>query len=185
MKSKSFDFNFLDQDNFLNAYNNKIATLFPKISMPEVTWDEVLQFVNDYEHKKTGKKILPNPYALFYDEAQIISSVNLFVKEVHSRFYPCFKDPKVVTCQLFGSLKLEDSGQVIGKHEDRENNIHWQCKGKTRWRLYDSVENDQPFMDVLLEEGDLLYIPGGTYHYVEPITPRFGFAILFGDKVVQ
>ena len=71
MKSKSFDFNFLDQDNFLNAYNNKVATLFPKISMPEVTWDEVLQFVNDYENKKTGKKILPNPYALFYDEAQI------------------------------------------------------------------------------------------------------------------
>lgn len=175
-------FDFLDNYPFISAYNNKQALFMPNMNMPEITWDDVLQFTNDYPEKRVGKKLLSSPYAFFHDEAQIITKVNSFVKQVHTRFFPCFYDPKVVTCQLFGSTKLEDSGQIIHKHEDRENNIHWQGKGKTRWRLYSSLENEQPFMDIIMEEGDLLYIPGGTYHYVEPITPRFGFAILFGEK---
>lgn len=172
----------LDSERFLDAYNNKKAALFTNVKMPEVTWEDVLQFVNDYEDKRTGKKILPSPHAFFHDEAQIIASVNSFVKEVHARFYPDTQDGKVVTCQLFGSTRLEE-GQVIHKHEDRENNIFWQGKGKSRWRLYYNQDDVNPFMDVFLEEGDLLYVPGGTYHYVEPVTPRFGFAILFGEKI--
>jgi cupin superfamily acireductone dioxygenase involved in methionine salvage len=174
-------FEFLNSPKFVNAINSKQATLFINPGLPEVTWQEVLQFVNDYEDKRTGKTLLPSPYAFFHNEAQIISSVNSFVKEVHSRYTPCFKDTKVVTCQLFGSTKLED-GQIIHKHEDRENNLFWQGRGRSRWRLYDSEDNPQPFMDIVLEDGDLLFVPGGTYHYVEPLTPRFGFAILFGDK---
>jgi len=174
-------FEFLDSEKLNNAYLNKKATLFIKPGMPDVTWQDVLQFTNDYENKRIGKKLLPNPYAFFHNEAQIISSVNLFVKEVHARYYPCFKDGEVLTCQLFGSTKLED-GQIIHKHEDRENNLFWQGRGKSRWRLYYSENDLMPFMDVILEDGDVLYVPGGTYHIVEPITPRFGFAVLFGDK---
>ena len=174
-------FEFLDSPEFINAVDSKQATLFINPGLPEVKWQDVLQFVNDYEVKRTGKNLLPSPFAFFHDEAQIIVSVNSFVKEVHARYFPCFKDPKVVTCQLFGSTKLEE-GQVIHRHEDRENNLFWQGDGRSRWRLYDSEINEQPFMDVILEKGDLLFVPGGTYHYVEPLTPRFGFAILFGDK---
>ena len=177
-------FDFLDSPRLKDAIENKKHALFINPGLPDVSWQDVLQFTNDYPEKRRGKKILPSPYAFFYDEAQIISSVNSFVKEVHSRYYPCFKDPTVVTCQLFGSTRLED-GQVIHKHEDRENNLFWQGKGKSRWRLYDSIENEQPFLDVILEDGDVLFIPGGTYHIVEPITPRFGFAILFGDKKLE
>jgi cupin superfamily acireductone dioxygenase involved in methionine salvage len=176
------NFDFLDSEKFKNAYNKQITTFFPQMPMPEVTWDDVLQFTNDNDEKRTGKKMLSSQYSFFHNEAQIISSVNSFVKQVHSRFSLCFKDQKVVTCQLFGCTKIENSGQIIYKHEDRENNIYWQGKGKTRWRLYDSLENEQPFMDIVLEEKDILYVPGGTYHYVEPITPRFGFSILFGDR---
>jgi cupin superfamily acireductone dioxygenase involved in methionine salvage len=173
-------FSFLDEEPFLAAVRNRKATLFLGMDMPEVTWDEVLQFVNDYDEKRRGKKLLSSPYAFFHDEAQVIAKVNSFVKQVHKRYQPCYEDPDVVTCQLFGSTKLEE-GQMIHKHEDRENNLFWQGKGKSRWRLYGSFENEQPFMDVILEERDLLYIPGGTVHIVEPITPRFGFAVLFGD----
>lgn len=175
-------FEFLDSQKLNDAVNNKKATLFIKPGMPEVTWQDVLQFVNDYDDKRVGKKMLPSPYAFFHNEAQIISSVNTFVKEVYSRYYPCFEYDEIMTCQLFGSTKLED-GQMIYKHQDKENNLFWQGRGKSRWRLYDSHDNNQPFMDVILEDGDVLYIPAETYHLVEPITPRFGFAILFGDKI--
>ena len=168
---------------FLSAFNNNKATFFPNVRMPEITWDDVLQFTNDYPEKRVGKRLLTSPHAFFHDEAQIITPVNSFVKQVHARFKPCFKDPIVVTCQLFGCTKIENEGQVIHKHEDRENNIFWQGKGKSRWRLYEQESSTQPFMDIFMEEGDLLYIPGGIWHYVEPITPRFGFAILFGDKI--
>lgn len=176
------NFDFLDSEQFIYAYNNKIATFFPNMDMPEITWDNVLEFINKHPEKRIGKKLLTSPYAFFHDEAQIITPVNSFVKQVHSKFFPCFKDPHVVTCQLFGSTMIEETGQIIHKHEDRENNIFWQGKGKSRWRLYDSLENSQPFMDIILEEKDLLFVPGGTYHYVEPIGPRFGFAILFGER---
>lgn len=172
-------FEFLDSKKFNDAYDNKEATLFIKPGMPEITWQEVLQFTNDHQNKKVNK--LRSPYAFFHNEAQIISKVNLFAKEVHSRFYPCFADDIVLTCQLFGSTILE-GGQTFDKHEDRENNLFWQGRGKSRWRLYDTEENPKPFMDVIIEDGDVLYIPGGTYHIVEPITPRFAFATLFGDR---
>lgn len=174
-------YGFLDDPVFLTSFKNKQALFMPNMPMPEIKWQEVLQFVNDNPNKYVGKKLFTSPYVFFHNEAQIISGVNSFVKEIHSRFYTDSQDGKVVTCQLFGSTKLED-GQIIHKHEDRENNLFWQGKGKSRWRLYKSFDDNNPFMDVFLEEGDLLFIPGGTYHYVEPITPRFGFAILFGEK---
>lgn len=177
-----FKYSFLEDQRFLEAFDLKRALLMPNMPLPEVTWDSVLQFVNDNPDKWAGKNLFTSPYVFFHNEAQMITEVNSFVKELHSKYYPSFKDPKVVTCQLFGSTKLEE-GQVIHKHEDRENNIFWQGKGKSRWRLYKSLDDTQPFMDVVLEESDMLFIPGGTYHYVEPITPRFGFAILFGDRI--
>ena len=179
---KNMNFDFLDGNKFRNAVNNKQAAIFLNMPLPEITWESVLQFVNDHPEKRTGKKKIVSEHAFFHDEAQIITNVNYLVREIHSRFYPSFKDPQVVTCQLFGSTKLEN-GQTIGRHEDRENNLFWQGKGKSRWRLYKSEDAEQPFIDIILQENDLIYIPGGTYHYVEPITPRFGFAILFGDDM--
>ena len=173
--------NFLKSKNFINAYKDSQACLFTNIDMPDVSWDEVLNFVNTYKLERIGKDIVPSPHAFLYNQAQRISSVNKFVKEVYARFNLVDDNDVVLTCQLLGTTIVEN-GTFVGKHQDIENNIFWQGEGKSRWRLYDSMENNKPFLDVVLEKNDLLYVPSNTVHEVDPIGPRFGFAILFGER---
>lgn len=181
---ENVDYSFLDEDKLNNAILNKQVTVFHDMPLPKIAWEDVLQFVNDHPEKRTGKKLLASPYSFFHNEAQIITKVNNFVKHLHSKFYASSLEEKVVTCQLFGIIKIDSEiEQNIHRHQDLENNLFWQGKGKTRWRFYKTSESDRPFIDIILEENDLVYVPGGTYHYVESITPRFGFAILFGDRI--
>lgn len=174
-------FNFLDEQKFLNAYENKIPTLFQNAKLPKISWEEVLDFININQQERTGQKILPEPYCFCYNQAQRIPKVNSIVKQIHSNFELVTIDPKVITCQLFITT-IAKEGSVLNKHSDIENNLYWQGKGKTRWRLYSTIENEKPFMDVILEENDMLYIPGSTVHKVDPLSARFSFAILFGNK---
>ena len=43
-------------------------------------------------------------------------------------------------------------------------------------------ETEKPYMDIIVEEGDVLFIPSNTIHYVEPETPRACVAILFDTE---
>lgn len=175
---------FLDSKELLNSYNNKVVKLFNNVTMPNICWDEVLNFVALNRSKRVGKNMITSDYGFFYNGAQRISKVNSFVQEVHSRFGLGTDDDEVITCQLFGTTIVEEGSSLL-KHSDAENNIFWQGKGKSRWRLYSSEEHEKPFMDIILEEGNLLYIPAHTVHLVESIGPRFGFATLFGERNIN
>lgn len=175
------NFDFLDNEDFLNALEKQKVKLFVKPGMPLVSWDEILQFVSDHKSERVGYKILPNDFAFFYNRAERIDKINIFVKEVHRRFRLNHTDKNTLTCQLFGTTIVE-KGTSLEKHHDSENNLFWQCKGKSRWMLFDSYETDKPYMDIIVEEGDVLFIPSNTIHYVEPETPRACVAILFDTE---
>ena len=60
-------FDFLDNEDFLNALEKQKVKLFVKPGMPLVSWDEILQFVSDHKSERVGYKILPNDFAFFYN----------------------------------------------------------------------------------------------------------------------
>ena len=174
------NFNYLDSDDFKNALSEQKVKLFINPGMPNITWDEILEFVNNHKQERVGWKILPSSQAFFYNRAERIKTVNEFVRVVHSKFKLNHEDKNTLTCQLFGTILVEE-GTALEKHEDSENNLFWQCKGRSRWMIFNSYETNKPDMDIIVEEGDVLFIPSHTIHYVEPETPRACVAILF-DK---
>jgi mannose-6-phosphate isomerase-like protein (cupin superfamily) len=67
-------------------------------------------------------------------------------------------------------------------HFDRENRFFVQGGGQSLWRLFDDSEN---LIDaIILNPGDLAYIPKGVRHSVESVGPRHSISIAFSDEPV-
>ena len=152
--------------------------LFIEPYLPAVSWDEILEFINIHKSERVGYKILPNDNAFFYNRAERIKSVNEVVREVYNRFELNHTDKNTLTCQLFGSAIVEGD-TALEKHHDSEDNLFWQLKGRSRWRTFDNYETDKPTIDIIVEEGDMLFIPSNTIHFVDSEGPRAAVAILF------
>jgi ribosomal protein L16 Arg81 hydroxylase len=70
-------------------------------------------------------------------------------------------------------------------HTDNTENFLFHTYGKTKWTLYKEFAGKKPktiLEEIILEEGDLLYIPRHQYHKVETIEPRILFSIHFHNK---
>ncbi len=66
-------------------------------------------------------------------------------------------------------FNISTNAETFGKHKDTMDVYFWQCQGVTKW----IVEDDE----VILNPGDLIYIPKGVYHNVIPLTPRLGVSM--------
>jgi len=166
---------------FIKSSDENKVILFNSADLPKVSWTEILEFVNKHKDERVGQNIVPNVHAFFYNRAERIRSVNKIVKVIHSNFNLDHTDDETLTSQLFGTTIVED-GTSIKKHHDSENNLFWQLKGRSRWMFFDSYENVKPIMDIIVEEGDMIFIPSNTIHYVESESPRAGVAILFNKE---
>ena len=81
---------------------------------------------------------------------------------------PVLKDLKCNYAHLY--FNLTTKAPTFGKHKDTMNVYFWQCQGVTKW----IIEND---LEVILNPGDLIYIPKGVYHQVVPLSPRLGVSM--------
>jgi len=77
------------------------------------------------------------------------------------------KDLECNTAHLY--FNVTTKAETFGKHNDTMDVYFWQCQGATKW----VVEDDE----VILNPGDLIYIPKGVYHNVIPLSPRLGVSM--------
>ena len=65
-------------------------------------------------------------------------------------------------------------------HFDKENRLYIQGGGQTMWKLFDDSKN---LIDaIILNPGDLAFIPKGLFHSVESIGPRHSLSIALSDE---
>ena len=67
-------------------------------------------------------------------------------------------------------------------HFDKENRVYVQGGGQTLWKLYDDSKNLTDA--IVLNPGDLVFIPKGLLHSVESLGPRHSLSIAFSDEPV-
>jgi ribosomal protein L16 Arg81 hydroxylase len=78
----------------------------------------------------------------------------------------------------------------LGPHHDETEIFTLQISGRKRWRLYGPVDSELPATydreqlgppahDFTLEEGDVLYVPGGVIHDVTNDVPSFSLTVVF------
>jgi len=87
--------------------------------------------------------------------------------------------PEDVTVKEYGI----DGGNWEPKvHFDRENRFFVQGGGQSLWRLFDDSNNLTDA--IVLNPGDLAFIPKGLLHSVESLGPRHSISIAFSDEPV-
>ena len=78
------------------------------------------------------------------------------------------KDLKCSIAHLY--FNISTKAETFGKHKDTMDVYFWQCQGVTKWIIEDKDE-------VILNPGDLIYIPKGINHNVIPLSPRLGVSM--------
>jgi len=67
-------------------------------------------------------------------------------------------------------------------HFDKENRLYVQGGGQTMWKLFDDSKS---LIDaIILNPGDLAFIPKGLFHSVESIGPRHSLSVALSDEPV-
>jgi mannose-6-phosphate isomerase-like protein (cupin superfamily) len=67
-------------------------------------------------------------------------------------------------------------------HFDKENRVYVQGGGQTMWKLFDDSHNLTDA--IILNPGDLVFIPKGLVHSVESLGPRHSLSIALSDDPV-
>ena len=77
-------------------------------------------------------------------------------------------------CHLY--FNITTNARTFGKHNDDDDVWFWQCQGVTKWIIEDKDE-------IVLNPGDLIYVPEGVNHSVEALTPRLGVSFGKGENI--
>jgi len=67
--------------------------------------------------------------------------------------------------------------KTYGRHKDTVDVWFWQCQGATKWILDDKHLGGNWTDEVILNPGDLIFIPKNMYHNVIPLSPRLGISM--------
>jgi hypothetical protein len=82
------------------------------------------------------------------------------------------KFPNHITVNDYGIGGSELDPKV---HADPQERFYVQGNGQTLWRLFDESKNLTD--SIILNPGDMAYIPHGLFHSVESIGPRHSFSL--------
>ena len=119
------------------------------------SWDTLLNNFNNSVNNKN--QIKHNCLGFFFsDEAHTIPEVKKMLNNLN-----------LVIAHLY--LNITENGDTYGRHCDTVDVYHWQVQGRTNWK-FDDVK-------YILEPGDLIIIPKGVYHNVQPLSPRAGISM--------
>ena len=121
-----------------------------------VNWTEA--FLN-YDNSVRNNKQIKFSYPGFF-----VSHEGHEIEKVQN----VLKDLKCSIAHLY--FNISTKAETFGKHKDTMDVYFWQCQGVTKWIIEDKDE-------VILNPGDMIYIPKGINHNVIPLSPRLGVSM--------
>jgi mannose-6-phosphate isomerase-like protein (cupin superfamily) len=80
----------------------------------------------------------------------------------------------------FGLINAISGEMPTEVHPDPHDVVSWHCLGSIEWRIYTSTTDSNPEV-IILNPGDVMYLPTGVHHSVHPKVPRA--SIIFNYKV--
>lgn len=121
-----------------------------------VTWIEAfLNYNNSVNHNKLIS--CEHPGFFISHDAHEIEKVKQVLKNLNCN-----------AAHLY--FNIATKAKTFGNHKDSMDVYFWQCQGVTKWIIDNKDE-------VILNPGDLIYVPKGVYHKVIPLSPRLGVSM--------
>ena len=186
----------VQNNNFLKAVRNAKPYYFGKINKVKYSYIQWLELIETY---KIDEKFNGKPIKVYNKEKQAVElrhlekknrNVPRFCKDLISMMEKTFPKNKV-TAISFGSFGPDAKSFKI--HKDKMDVVYLQVLGTVRfslWKANPGVEKKETFnplfeLDLVTKfyekifgPDELIWIPRGTYHYIEPLETRM--AISFG-----
>lgn len=135
---------------------NEIPYLVKNWNNNVVNWTEALLNFNTSYNNNSLIKSKDNGFFVSH-EAHKINKVSKILQE--NNFNEAHLYFNIIT-----------NAETFGKHKDKMDVWFWQCQGITQWIINEKEK-------VLLNSGDLIYVPIGVYHEVIPLSPRIGISM--------
>lgn len=126
---------------------------------------------------QNGNSIIINNFEYMDGKQDLLSQIEAYFPDIRAAFH--------VYCGVEGSKSFEI-------HEDFAHNFILQVDGETNWKVYNNrcsyLCHDHPpnkyshedldcVIDVVMQPGDMLYIPARCYHQAQPLGKRLSISI--------
>jgi len=82
-------------------------------------------------------------------------------------------------------LNIVGNGMMVPTHVDDIDSVFWQCQGSTVWEVFlnqqDKSKGVDPVQTVLVEPGDVVVVPKGVFHGLNPHVSRAAIAFRYKE----
>jgi hypothetical protein len=172
----------------------QIKSMF--INVPK--WD---QFINhlDYHFNTTpeGHQEESDEWHTIHNGTVAKSGYYFHVREATSRgeftFFPECKDVVNFFNEVYDEktngggtfLNIVGNGMMVPTHVDDVDSVFWQCQGSTIWQVFlnkdDQGRGVEPIQTVTVEPGDIIVVPRGVFHGLNPHVSRAAIAFRYKE----
>lgn len=126
------------------------------------SWEDVLKSFDRCIRDNKKLKILDKLGFVFF-EAEKINHVNRLKYDIETHYNR--------ECSAHCYMSLLSESATFGRHNDESDVFFWQILGRSKWYV-----EDQKVCEYELYPNDLIYIPRGVVHEVNPLEPRVGIS---------
>jgi hypothetical protein len=191
------NFDIFENKDFQLAFKNQTVYVAKKAGAEyNVEWDDIFDLLDTdiKDGKPCGRNRFENGGYRILNAIRIpviLEANNKLLKFFKPTEYTLEKYPVYIpgrSAELYVNITTS-KGTYGTHHYDPENVIFWNIKGKSKWTIYeksvtvDRIDEDKVEVEVILEPGDVLFCPHSRVHKVEPLTPRFGVSLGFGQMI--
>ena len=180
-------------DKIIEASNNKTYALFRGLCKDVPNWTD---FIENFYYNYNTDKNKPNNNA---DPRHLTNNIVVYNKfdpivfaAIEGKDSPMFDKSLEASVAIEGLIKKKASAiksimnflgneQEYWIHRDNHDVISWHCVGNIEWRFYKNVKEEDmdkitiegaEYDSVVLEPGDVVYVPAGVVHQVINNKPR-------------
>lgn len=189
------NFDIFDSNEFQSAFKNQTVYVAKNAAAEySVEWDQVFNLL-DADIKAgepCGKKRLTD------GGYRILNALRIpIILEANNKLLQFFKPSDVKNdvpgraAHLYINITTIEGSYGVKHIDFNENVIFWNAKGISKWTIYEKplhlngkdMPDTEIDVEVILEPGDVLFCPSDRPHKIEPLTPRFGVSLGFGQMI--
>lgn len=79
-------------------------------------------------------------------------------------------------------MNVVGNGMSVPLHEDDIDSVFWQCQGNTTWEIFLTREDEFPVQKIDVTPGDVVVVPVGVLHQLNPNVARAAIAFRYNEK---
>ena len=173
-----------------DARDKKIVAHFSGILPSVPSWNQFISHL-DYEFNTPPAVAESDEWHTIYNGVVNKPGFYFHVRDVTSNgsynFFPEAKDLVKIFNEVYNEedngggtfVNIVGNGMTVPLHQDDIDSVFWQCQGNTTWEIFLDKEDNQPIQKINVKPGDVVVVPVGVLHMLNPNVARAAIAFRY------